>query len=143
MAAGRLSLFPSPFKPNLTIFAKDPFFFSIPLSKTLAKSPVRKPRISLCTTPLASQTLRGRPLIPSISPSSLDLEPYLKCSMPGERLKVAVLLSGGVDSSVALRLLHAAGHSCTAFYLKIWFQVSIVFNFYFWLRWRIEKFAKS
>jgi tRNA U34 2-thiouridine synthase MnmA/TrmU len=36
---------------------------------------------------------------------------------------VAVLLSGGVDSSVALRLLHAAGHSCTAFYLKIWFQV--------------------
>ena len=38
-------------------------------------------------------------------------------------LRVAVLLSGGVDSSVALRLLHAAGHSCTAFYLKIWFQV--------------------
>lgn len=37
-------------------------------------------------------------------------------------LKVAVLVSGGVDSSVALRLLHAAGHSCTAFYLKIWFQ---------------------
>ncbi|KAI5061063.1 hypothetical protein GOP47_0023568 [Adiantum capillus-veneris] len=29
---------------------------------------------------------------------------------------------GGVDSSVALRLLLAAGHSCTAFYLKIWFQ---------------------
>ncbi|KAF5187377.1 tRNA-specific 2-thiouridylase MnmA [Thalictrum thalictroides] len=42
--------------------------------------------------------------------------------MPGKRLKVAVLLSGGVDSSVALRLLHHAGHSCTAFYLKIWFQ---------------------
>ncbi|KAG1342180.1 hypothetical protein COCNU_05G004090 [Cocos nucifera] len=42
--------------------------------------------------------------------------------MPGKRLKVAVLLSGGVDSSVALRLLHAAGHDCTAFYLKIWFQ---------------------
>lgn len=42
--------------------------------------------------------------------------------MPGKRLKVAVLVSGGVDSSVALRLLHAAGHSCTAFYLKIWFQ---------------------
>ncbi|KAL9408801.1 hypothetical protein AB3S75_047230 [Citrus x aurantiifolia] len=37
-------------------------------------------------------------------------------------LKVAVLLSGGVDGSVALRLLHAAGHSCIAFYLKIWFQ---------------------
>ncbi|GJP55240.1 hypothetical protein CLOM_g14211, partial [Closterium sp. NIES-68] len=37
-------------------------------------------------------------------------------------LRVAVLLSGGVDSSVALRLLHAAGHECEAFYLKIWFQ---------------------
>lgn len=42
--------------------------------------------------------------------------------MPNKSLKLAVLLSGGVDSSVALRLLHAAGHSCTAFYLKIWFQ---------------------
>lgn len=49
---------------------------------------------------------------------------YLSCSMPHKNpLKVAVLVSGGVDSSVALRLLHAAGHSCTAFYLKIWFQV--------------------
>ena len=38
------------------------------------------------------------------------------------RLKVAVLLSGGVDSSLALRLLLAAGHECTAFYLQIWFQ---------------------
>ncbi|KAH7560578.1 hypothetical protein JRO89_XS10G0048000 [Xanthoceras sorbifolium] len=48
---------------------------------------------------------------------------YLSCSMPQKKgLRVAVLVSGGVDSSVALRLLHAAGHSCTAFYLKIWFQ---------------------
>ena len=54
----------------------------------------------------------------------VDVEPhYLSCSMRGKSLKVAVLVSGGVDSSVALRLLHAAGHSCTAFYLKIWFQV--------------------
>ncbi|KAJ0084633.1 hypothetical protein Patl1_29761 [Pistacia atlantica] len=43
--------------------------------------------------------------------------------MPHQKgLKIAVLVSGGVDSSVVLRLLHAAGHSCTAFYLKIWFQ---------------------
>lgn len=56
------------------------------------------------------------------SSSNGDLEPYLSCSIPNKRLKVAVLLSGGVDSSVALRLLHAAGHACTAFYLKIWFQ---------------------
>ena len=38
------------------------------------------------------------------------------------RLKVALLLSGGVDSSVALTLLKAAGHEVTAFYLQIWFQ---------------------
>ena len=37
-------------------------------------------------------------------------------------MKVAVLLSGGVDSSVALRLLKAEGHDVIAFYLKIWLQ---------------------
>lgn len=35
---------------------------------------------------------------------------------------MALLLSGGVDSSLALRLLQAAGHNVTAFYLQIWFQ---------------------
>ena len=46
------------------------------------------------------------------------------CSCEPERapLRVAVLLSGGVDSSLALRLLQAAGHVVTAFYLQIWFQ---------------------
>jgi len=37
-------------------------------------------------------------------------------------MKIAVLLSGGVDSSVALRLLRGQGHDLTAFYLKIWLQ---------------------
>ena len=37
-------------------------------------------------------------------------------------MKIAVLLSGGVDSSVALRLLKQSGHDVTAFYLKIWLQ---------------------
>jgi len=37
-------------------------------------------------------------------------------------MKIAVLLSGGVDSSVALRLLKDEGHNVTAFYLKIWLQ---------------------
>jgi tRNA-5-taurinomethyluridine 2-sulfurtransferase len=37
-------------------------------------------------------------------------------------MKIAVLLSGGVDSSVALRLLHEQGHELTAFYLKIWLE---------------------
>jgi tRNA-5-taurinomethyluridine 2-sulfurtransferase len=37
-------------------------------------------------------------------------------------MKIAVLVSGGVDSSVALRLLKEAGHELTAFYLKIWLE---------------------
>ncbi|QQS35549.1 MAG: tRNA 2-thiouridine(34) synthase MnmA [Ignavibacteriales bacterium] len=37
-------------------------------------------------------------------------------------MKIAVLLSGGVDSSVALRLLKEEGHDLTAYYLKIWLQ---------------------
>src|SRR3989339_67118 len=37
-------------------------------------------------------------------------------------MKIAVLLSGGVDSSVALRLLKDQGHELIAFYLKIWLQ---------------------
>lgn len=37
-------------------------------------------------------------------------------------MKIAVLLSGGVDSSVALNLLKNEGHDVTAFYLKIWLQ---------------------
>ncbi len=37
-------------------------------------------------------------------------------------MNVAMLLSGGVDSSVALRLLQEDGHEVTAFYLKIWLE---------------------
>lgn len=37
-------------------------------------------------------------------------------------MKIAVLLSGGVDSSVALRVLKKNGYDLTAFYLKIWLQ---------------------
>ena len=37
-------------------------------------------------------------------------------------MKIAVLVSGGVDSSVALRLLQAQGHDVEAFYLKIWLE---------------------
>ena len=38
-------------------------------------------------------------------------------------MKIAVLLSGGVDSSVALRLVKQAGHrDIAAFYLKIWLE---------------------
>ena len=37
-------------------------------------------------------------------------------------MNIAVLLSGGVDSSVALRLLQEQGHELTAFYVKIWLE---------------------
>jgi tRNA-5-taurinomethyluridine 2-sulfurtransferase len=43
-------------------------------------------------------------------------------------MKVAVLLSGGVDSSVALRLAQQEGrHEITAFYLKIWLEEELAF----------------
>lgn len=42
-------------------------------------------------------------------------------------MNVAVLLSGGVDSSVALNLLKNEGHSLTAFYLKIWLEDDLTF----------------
>ena len=43
-------------------------------------------------------------------------------------MKIAVLLSGGVDSSVALRLLQEQGHTdLTAFYLKVWLEEELSF----------------
>ncbi len=43
------------------------------------------------------------------------------------KMKIAVLVSGGVDSSVALRLLKEQGHDATAFYLKIWLEDELSF----------------
>ncbi|MBI2463358.1 tRNA 2-thiouridine(34) synthase MnmA [Candidatus Peregrinibacteria bacterium] len=42
-------------------------------------------------------------------------------------MKIAVLLSGGVDSSVSLRLLKEQGYDVTAFYLKIWLEDELSF----------------
>jgi tRNA-specific 2-thiouridylase len=42
-------------------------------------------------------------------------------------MKVAVLLSGGVDSSVALSLLREEGHDLTAFYLKVWLEDELAY----------------
>ncbi len=42
-------------------------------------------------------------------------------------MNIALLLSGGVDSSVALRLLLKQGHTVTAFYLKIWLEDELAF----------------
>ena len=42
-------------------------------------------------------------------------------------MKVAVLVSGGVDSSVALAVLKQQGYEPTAFYLKIWLEDELSF----------------
>ncbi len=42
-------------------------------------------------------------------------------------MKIAVLVSGGVDSSVALKLLREQGHDLVAFYLKIWLEDEMAF----------------
>ncbi|MBM3893999.1 tRNA 2-thiouridine(34) synthase MnmA [Candidatus Dependentiae bacterium] len=42
-------------------------------------------------------------------------------------MKIAVLVSGGVDSSVSLALLKHAGYDVTAFYLKIWLEDELSF----------------
>ncbi len=42
-------------------------------------------------------------------------------------MKIAVLVSGGVDSAVALALLKEQGHDVTAFYLKIWLEDELAF----------------
>ncbi len=42
-------------------------------------------------------------------------------------MKIAVLVSGGVDSSVALNLLKEQGHNLTAFYLKIWLEDELAY----------------
>ena len=42
-------------------------------------------------------------------------------------MKIAVLVSGGVDSSLALKLLKDQGHDVTAFYLKIWLEDELAY----------------
>ena len=47
--------------------------------------------------------------------------------MSRRKEKIAVLVSGGVDSSVALALLKNSGHEVKAFYLKIWLEDEVSF----------------
>ncbi|CAH1454532.1 unnamed protein product [Lactuca virosa] len=66
------------------------------------------------------------PKISNDTTSDLDSS-YLSCSMTNSKrpLKITVLLIGRVDSSVAFRLLHAVGHSCTAFYLTMHIRIKL------------------
>ncbi|KAH6766979.1 hypothetical protein C2S52_017962 [Perilla frutescens var. hirtella] len=104
---------------------KSPIFVKLP--RTAYPSPSNlNPSIviaSLSTAfslyPLPNSAHSYRSIPPPPPPKLLILATYrAHCQKRSRSLKVAILLSGGVDSSVGLRLLHAAGHSCTAFYLK-------------------------
>ncbi len=47
--------------------------------------------------------------------------------MAQQKQKIAVLVSGGVDSSVSLALLKEQGHDVTAYYMKIWLEDELQF----------------
>ncbi len=47
--------------------------------------------------------------------------------MDNKKIKIAHLLSGGVDSSVALYLLKEKGFDVTAYYIKIWLEDDLAF----------------
>ncbi|XP_028062139.1 uncharacterized protein LOC114265518 [Camellia sinensis] len=120
-------------------------FLSLSSHKTLLLRPLN-PRLfvaRLRPRSLSSSAETSQSLTTTFNGDHLVPHHHLSCSMPNQNLKVAVLLSGGVDSSVALRLLHAAGHSCTAFYLKIWFQEDFE-NFWSECPWEEDlKYAKA
>ena len=58
----------------------------------------------------------------SVLPPATTATAHPQLLWPAAEEEVAVLLSGGVDSSVALHQLLAAGHRCRAFYLRIWLE---------------------
>ncbi|KAK6138398.1 hypothetical protein DH2020_027872 [Rehmannia glutinosa] len=134
--------------PPKPLFGKNPStaatlrrFLSLSTAKSQPPFSILRPVSSPSAAAVESESLSSS----SISPAAITIDPrYLSCSLPERKpLKVAVLLSGGVDSSVALRLLHAAGHSCTAFYLKIWFQEDFE-NFWSECPWEEDlKYAKA
>ncbi|CAF1929373.1 unnamed protein product [Brassica napus] len=117
-----------------------------PLPSLFRLPPLSSSSLSLYlrVSPLSSSYFHSQSPLPrrSYSRHAFLGDHHLSCSMPNKPLRVAVLLSGGVDSSVALRLLHAAGHSSTAFYLKIWFQEGFE-NFWNQCPWEDDlKYAK-
>lgn len=98
---------------------------SIKLHSTLEKLNIQPLHISA-----EARELTSSPVVPAavdfhIPPvDTWGQHPFLmsSCEADAAPLRVAVLVSGGVDSSLALKLVTAAGHQATAFYLQIWFQ---------------------
>eukprot|EP00559_Dactyliosolen_fragilissimus_P003125 CAMPEP_0184867374 /NCGR_PEP_ID=MMETSP0580-20130426/26263_1 /TAXON_ID=1118495 /ORGANISM="Dactyliosolen fragilissimus" /LENGTH=986 /DNA_ID=CAMNT_0027367619 /DNA_START=117 /DNA_END=3077 /DNA_ORIENTATION=+ len=80
-------------------------------------------QISSLLNPDVQSTMRNKNIL---STESIDTERTPRKELFGkqkQRPKVAVLLSGGVDSAVALNiLLHQFNYDVTAFYLKIWLE---------------------
>ncbi|KAF6260585.1 tRNA-specific 2-thiouridylase [Scenedesmus sp. NREL 46B-D3] len=76
--------------------------------------------------PLSGSELQQHEQLPAVA--GLDIPPVSKwgndpfltsgCEPAAAPLRVAVLVSGGVDSSLALQLVASAGHRPTAFYLQ-------------------------
>ena len=67
----------------------------------------------------AERAAKVAALLPTQPAASTE---YIPSWRVNSRQEVAVLLSGGVDSSVALRLLQLQGLRVRAFYLKIWLE---------------------
>ena len=92
--------------------------------EAILAAPAERPMLTTAGTkefavPVAVDPSHAAPT-PAISfPTPAQL-PLLTHSFPSE--EVAVLLSGGVDSSVALHLLQQQGYKPHAFYLKIWLE---------------------
>eukprot|EP00976_Prorocentrum_cordatum_P110807 1195267-Prorocentrum_minimum.AAC.1 len=86
-------------------------------------------RVTFCVTPPGGPLTAGLRLCHTTGRAS-DCRGYVCVTPPDGPLTAGLRFvshrclrpAGGVDSSVALRLLLAAGHQCTAFYLQIWMQ---------------------
>lgn len=107
-----------------------PRFASKPASKSSSRRASGHEVKAATLTDLSSDRTELRSFVDCASedtlqhPSQLpdDRQVLQGCESVRAPLNVAVLLSGGVDSSFALHLLKRAGHNVQAFYLQIWFQ---------------------
>ncbi|XP_073318064.1 uncharacterized protein [Primulina huaijiensis] len=124
------SLPPKPYSRRISTSTAS--FIRVIVSLTAQKSPPLYATLrSFSSLSSSSESLSSSLIAPCAWNPTTIVPGYLSCSLPDKKpLNVALLLSGGVDSSVALRLLHAAVHSYMAFYLKIWFQVFSLSLFY-------------